>query len=433
MYDSSDAEDMLRAWRERSLDSVLRLCRVVVPVGVVLAIALRPDQRLSPFVFVLLALALAFLLLGSVALKPRLRAWLMVGALQLAAVLALPFTGLMPGTALVALVAAILASIFLDRRAMLALLAISPLAYAGVGYLVTSGYVAYDDRLSNPQMLMNWIRSGGTIAIVSGLAAIVVYELIAHVEQGYRAVTEINATLEQRVAERTAQLALSNKELQSFSYSVSHDLRAPLRGIDGWSQALAEDYAPKLDERGREYIDRVRSEAHRMGQLIDDLLAFAKTAQSAVAMTKVDLSAIAGDVVARLREHDPVRKVDCVIEPGLVVHGDDALLRVALTNLLDNAWKFTGKREQARIELGATHEDGARAFFVRDDGAGFDMAAATNLFAPFQRMHRAKDFPGNGVGLATVQRIVHRHGGRLWVQSQRDHGTTFFFTLESAQ
>jgi light-regulated signal transduction histidine kinase (bacteriophytochrome) len=221
--------------------------------------------------------------------------------------------------------------------------------------------------------------------------------------------------------------------LQSFSYSVSHDLRAPLRGIDGWSQALVEDCGDELDAQGREYIERVRSEAQRMGQLIDDLLAFAKTAQSEVVLTDVDLSAVARSIVERLREREADRHVECVIEPNLVVHGDDGLLRVALTNLLDNAWKFTSKREHARVELGRCVEDGARAIFVRDNGAGFDMATATNLFAPFQRMHRAKDFPGTGVGLATVQRIVHRHGGRLWAASKPEEGTTFYFTLESAR
>jgi signal transduction histidine kinase len=243
---------------------------------------------------------------------------------------------------------------------------------------------------------------------------------------------ELNATLEDHVAERTAQLALSNKELQSFSYSVSHDLRAPLRGIDGWSQALLEDCGDKLDARGREYLGRVRSEAQHMGQLIDDMLQFAKVTQSELSVSDVDASALAGAIVARLREREPGREVDCRIEPGIVVRADPGLLDSALTNLLDNAWKFTAKRAPARIELGLTDRDGGRVLYVRDNGAGFDMAAASKLFAPFQRMHRAAEFPGTGVGLATVQRIVHRHGGQIAVESAVERGTTFFLKLELA-
>ena len=241
---------------------------------------------------------------------------------------------------------------------------------------------------------------------------------------------EMNVTLEERVAERTAQLALSNKELQSFSYSVSHDLRAPLRGIDGWSQALLEDCGDQIDPRGREYLARVRSEAQRMGQLIDDMLQFAKVAQSELSVSEVDVSAQARAIIAQLREREPARQVECAIEPGITVRADAGLLHGALTNLLDNAWKFTSKREHARIELGLTDRNGSRVLYVRDNGAGFDMISASNLFAPFQRMHRSSDFPGTGVGLATVQRIVHRHGGQIAVESAVDRGTTFFLKLE---
>jgi PAS domain S-box-containing protein len=227
------------------------------------------------------------------------------------------------------------------------------------------------------------------------------------------------------------QAALANQELETFSYSVSHDLRAPLRGIDGWSLALKEDFGDKLNERGLEYIDRVRSETQRMGNLIDDLLRLSSITQAQVRPTRVNLSDLALAAEVRLREASPVRNVEFVIEPGLYVRGDSGLLNAALTNLIDNAWKFTGKLPAARIHFGRTEKDGLPVFFLGDNGAGFDMAYASKLFSPFQRAHKTSEFPGTGVGLATVQRVMHRHGGRIWVESRIDLGTTFFFTLES--
>ena len=244
-------------------------------------------------------------------------------------------------------------------------------------------------------------------------------------------VRTLNANLEQRVMERTAQLNQSNAELRAFTYSVSHDLRAPLRGIDGWSLALMEDCAEQLDERGREYLARVRDETQRMGRLIDDLLRLSRITHAEVRRTNVDLSGIAGGILARLRDESPARHVECMIEPGMMAEGDPGLLRAALTNLLENAWKFTGKREEARIEFGKQDRDGKRIFFVRDNGAGFDMAYASKLFAPFQRVHKYTEFPGTGIGLATVQRIIHRHRGRVWVEAEPNRGATFFFTLEA--
>jgi PAS domain S-box-containing protein len=243
-------------------------------------------------------------------------------------------------------------------------------------------------------------------------------------------IVQLNATLEQRVAERTAQLDRSNRELNAFSYAVSHDLRAPLRGIDGWSLALLEDCADQLDERGREYLQRVRSETQRMGQLIDDLLLLSRTSQSEMHTTDIDLSAMAAEIGAKLAGAEPQRQVALEVAPGLHARGDAGLLRIALTNLLANAWKFTGKTAEPRIVVGSESVDGRLAYFVRDNGVGFDMRYAGKLFAPFQRMHRASDFPGSGIGLATVQRIVLRHGGRIWAESQPDQGAAFYFTLE---
>ena len=240
---------------------------------------------------------------------------------------------------------------------------------------------------------------------------------------------KLNAELEQRVRERTIQLETTNKELEAFSYSVSHDLRAPLRGIDGWSQALLEDYSDKLDEQARKYIDRVRSETQRMGYLIDDMLKLSRLTRAEMAKEQVDLSALAQAVAGRLQQTEPQRQVGFNIQAGLIAEGDSRLLEAVLANLLGNAFKFTAKRADARIEFGKTESQGQRVFFVRDNGAGFDMAYSQKLFGAFQRMHKVTEFPGNGIGLATAQRIIHRHGGRIWAEAEIGRGAVFYFTL----
>ena len=204
------------------------------------------------------------------------------------------------------------------------------------------------------------------------------------------------------------------------------DLRAPLRGVDGFSQALLEDYADKLGDEGCGYLRNVRESAQRMGRLIDDLLALSRVTRAELLREPVDLSGLAQNVAAQLQKLQPDRRVDLVIAAGMVIEGDARLLRVALENLLGNAWKFTGKRAEPRIEVGVT-SDGA--CFVRDNGAGFDMTYAAKLFGAFQRLHSADEFEGTGIGLATVQRIVNRHGGRIWAIAEVDRGATFHFTL----
>jgi light-regulated signal transduction histidine kinase (bacteriophytochrome) len=234
---------------------------------------------------------------------------------------------------------------------------------------------------------------------------------------------------EEALARAKEALEYANRELESFSYSVAHDLRAPLRGIDGFSQALIEDYSEKLDAEGQRYLRRVRESAQHMARLIESLLNLARITRGDIRRERVDLSGLARTIVERLKNSDPQRNVEFLSPSGLTHEGDARLLEIVLENLLSNAWKFTRTRDRARIEFGCEREGQRRTFFVRDDGAGFDMAFASKLFGVFQRLHSPKEFEGTGIGLATVQRIVFRHGGRIWATGKVGEGATFFFTL----
>lgn len=242
-------------------------------------------------------------------------------------------------------------------------------------------------------------------------------------------VEKLNAVLEARVAERTAQLTATNEELEAFASSVSHDLRAPLRHIDGLAAALLEDYADKLDAPGRDYLTRIRAAAVRMANLIEDLLRLSRVTRAELKVADTDLSNIAQSIIDDLRREHPQRMVNVRITPGLRVQADPGMLRSALANLIHNAWKFTGNKPLATIEFGVRTRDGLRTYFVRDDGAGFDMAQAGRLFDAFQRLHSEQEFPGTGIGLATVRRVMRRHGGDAWAESVAGKGATFFFTL----
>jgi signal transduction histidine kinase len=244
-----------------------------------------------------------------------------------------------------------------------------------------------------------------------------------------RAREQAFADLERQVAQRTADLTATNQELSAFAYSVSHDLRAPLRAIDAFSQAVLEDYGQSLDTQGQDYLRRVRANATRMGHLIDDLLELSRLTRAEMRIEPTDLSAIARSIASDLQGAQPSRVVMFGIEPGLIARGDPRLLRVLLENLIGNSWKYTSRHPTAHIDIGRTNEAGEAVYFVRDDGAGFDLAYADKLFRPFQRLHTAEEFEGAGVGLATVQRVVRRHGGRVWADSGPEKGATFFFTL----
>ena len=248
-----------------------------------------------------------------------------------------------------------------------------------------------------------------------------------------RITNEVVKNLQQEIIFRKqveAGIRILNAELETFSYSVSHDLRAPLRGIDGWSLALLEDYDEKLDDQARKYLQLVRTETQQMGRLIDDMLKLSRVTRAELKLTPIDLAAMAHSIVKRLHEERPDRRIEFIIQPALRTNGDNQLIDIALFNLLDNAVKFTGTRSHARIELGEVEVDGGKTFFVRDNGVGFDRAFAGKLFGAFQRLHKSSEVPGTGIGLATVQRIIHRHGGRIWADAQVDQGATFYFTLK---
>jgi signal transduction histidine kinase len=243
--------------------------------------------------------------------------------------------------------------------------------------------------------------------------------------------TLVNADLELRVELRTRELAISNQELEAFSYSVSHDLRAPLRTIDGFSLALQEDFSDKLNDEGRDYILRVRNGVQRMGSLIDALLQLSRVTRSDLQTERTDLSSLATLVFNDLQAGDPERDVLFLAQPGVLVQGDSRLLRIALENLIGNAWKFTSKTPSARIEFGSAQRDGKTVYFIRDNGAGFDMQYVDRLFTAFQRLHGDRDFKGSGIGLATVSRIIRRHHGEIHAESEPNKGANFYFNLAS--
>jgi light-regulated signal transduction histidine kinase (bacteriophytochrome) len=238
-----------------------------------------------------------------------------------------------------------------------------------------------------------------------------------------------NADLERRVAERTRQLEAANRELEAFAYAVSHDLRAPLRSMSGFSQILQETAPPGLDDKSRHYLQRIHDASLRMSSLIEDLLNLSRIGRSELKARLVNLSQIAAEAAAAVRERYPAREVQLEIAPDMEVNADPRLLRIAVENLLSNAWKYTARAAPASISVGVQQGESGAIYFVRDNGVGFDMTYADKLFAPFQRLHPEAEFPGSGIGLVTVQRILARHGGRIWAEAKLDEGATFYFAL----
>ena len=242
-------------------------------------------------------------------------------------------------------------------------------------------------------------------------------------------ILRLNADLESQLAERTSALEAANRELEAFDYSIAHDLRAPIRHIEGFTTMLLEDYGEQLDARGRQCLEKVQSAGKRMELMVGDLLALSLVSRSKLDRSDIDASALAQLVFANLHEAEPAREIECVVGPSLRVNADLGLLRIVLENLIGNAWKFTGKQAVARIEFGCILQDNVPTFFVRDNGAGFDQSYADRLFAPFQRLHSQSEFKGTGIGLATVSRVITRHGGKVWAEGVVDQGATFHFTL----
>lgn len=287
-------------------------------------------------------------------------------------------------------------------------------------------------RIISPFGTECWVRETSTVVHDQQTGTRVVVGTIRDITARRRneeAIQRLNEELEQRVHERTTQLEAMNSELEAFSYSVSHDLRAPLRSIGGFSKILMEDYRSQLDERGNDYLRRIQAAGRRMGMLIDALLNLSHVTRSGITRVTVDLSSMATAIIEDLRTAQPQRAVKFTTQPGITVSADIGLVRVMLENLLGNAWKFTAQQSDAHIELFTTTENNRVVYGIRDNGVGFDMEYAGKLFTPFQRLHSTAQFEGTGIGLATVQRIINRHGGQIWATGAVDCGATFYFTL----
>jgi light-regulated signal transduction histidine kinase (bacteriophytochrome) len=313
------------------------------------------------------------------------------------------------------------------------------LIYLAVGAV----WILFTDRLLfwlhlDPQLILKVQSTKGLLFVVG--SAVLLYVVLRRYERRGRdalaalvesrnEVRRANADLERHVAERTRQLEAANRELEAFAYAVSHDLRAPLRSMSGFSQILQETAPPGLDEKSRHYLQRIHDASVRMSSLIDDLLNLSRIGRSELTARPINLSQIAAEAAAAVRERHPTRDVQLEIAPEMEVSADPRLLRIALENLLSNAWKYTARCPQARVSVGTQAGDHGAVYFVRDNGVGFDMKYADKLFVPFQRLHPEAEFPGSGIGLVTVQRILARHGGRVWADAKPDEGATFYFTL----
>jgi light-regulated signal transduction histidine kinase (bacteriophytochrome) len=317
------------------------------------------------------------------------------------------------------------------------------LAYLAFGAL----WILFTDRLLmwldvSPERTSQLQTSKGWLFVLASAALL--YLLLKLAQRGTDAalqalsereaeIRRMNAELERRVAERTAQLEVTNRELESFAYAVSHDLRAPLRSMSGFSQLLLESPPETLDDKSRHYLQRINEASRRMSALIEDLLGLSRISRTELAPRTVDFSHLIEEAAATVRERYPNHAVELSIEPGMTVHGDPRLLKIAMENLLDNAWKYTTRAQSAKVAVGSQTEPTGRTFYVRDNGVGFDMAYAGKLFGPFQRLHSDAQYPGTGIGLVTVQRILARHGGRIWAHAEPERGATFYFTLSGPE
>lgn len=324
----------------------------------------------------------------------------------------------------------VVATFLVGPRAGIVATVASLATYAGFGWAYHRGWFQMRP-LPDPTDLPPVLFEGVGFALAVGMVAASQWFF----GRALRAASQANQEAQEarrELAERTAQLEAANHELEAFTSAVSHDLRAPLRAINGFSQMLLEDNATRLDDVGRGHLERIRGNTRQMGQLVDGLLRLSRLSRGEMHLGPVDLSALVAQKARELHERQPERSVDFRIAPALVVRGDPTLLQVVIHNLLDNAWKFTSRQPCARIEFGVEESHGTRVFLVRDNGAGFDMAHADKLFGAFQRLHSEREFTGTGIGLATVARILRRHGGRIWAVGTPGQGATFYFTLPPA-
>jgi light-regulated signal transduction histidine kinase (bacteriophytochrome) len=294
-------------------------------------------------------------------------------------------------------------------------------------------FVENGQQLKDTQLaVLNILEDATTDRLRAEAAAKASLNILEDLSDAQAQIRTLNAELEARVELRTAELVVANKNLEAFTYSVAHDLRSPLRALSGYGEALTEDYGDRLDDTGRWFIERIQSATERMSALIDDLLLLAQVSRSEMSLGPVDLSAEVAAIAGELQAREPGRRVRFVIQDGVWVTADCTLIRTVVQNLVDNAWKFTAKRDGATIEFGAAPaQDGRVCCYVRDDGAGFDPAFVGKLFQPFQRLHAVTEFPGTGIGLASIRRIVERHGGRAWAEGAVGRGATFYFTLKA--
>ena len=291
------------------------------------------------------------------------------------------------------------------------------------------------ERLKDVQLaILNILEDATADRLRAEAAAKASLNILEDLSDAQAEIQMLNAELEARVEQRTDELMVANKNLEAFTYSVAHDLRSPLRALSGYSEALTEDYGDRLDETGRWYAERIQAATERMGALIDDLLLLAQVSRAGMSLGRVDLSAEVADIAVELQAREPGRRVRFAVQDGVWVTADRTLIRTVLQNLAENAWKFTAKRDGAVIEFATTAaEDAEVCCFVRDNGAGFDPAYVGKLFQPFQRLHSVTDFPGSGIGLASVQRIIERHGGRVWAEGAVGRGATVYFTLNAKE